>query len=108
MIFRQLNPGACRTYLVASERTKEAVLIDPVLPKLDDYLALLKAEGLKLRAAIDTHTHADHISACAALQKTAGTDYWMHANSNVQCVSRKIQDGESAGFGDVTFTFMHA
>jgi len=60
MIFRELNRGKCKTYLIGSEKEHVAVLVDPVREKLDRYLALLAYYGLKLDAAIDTHTHADH------------------------------------------------
>ncbi|MCI0400750.1 MAG: MBL fold metallo-hydrolase, partial [Gammaproteobacteria bacterium] len=62
IVFRQLNPHACRTYLVGTKGASEVVLIDPVLEHVKEYLELLDKEKLKLTHVIDTHTHADHIS----------------------------------------------
>ncbi|MBI3550215.1 MAG: MBL fold metallo-hydrolase [Elusimicrobia bacterium] len=108
MIFRQLNPGACRTYLVASEKTKEALLIDPVLTKVDEYLKLLKDEGLRLKVAVDTHTHADHLSGCTALRDKTGASYAMHSSAGVVRVDKRLEDGETLGYGDATLQFLHA
>jgi sulfur dioxygenase len=65
--FRQLNPHACRSYLVGAKGSDQVVLIDPVLDHLDDYRQLLLSEGKTLARVVDTHTHADHISGAAAL-----------------------------------------
>lgn len=59
MIFEQLNPNACRTYLTGDEKSREAVLIDPVLEHVEDYLRTLDQRKLTLTHVIDTHTHAD-------------------------------------------------
>ena len=74
LVFRQLNPGACRTYFVGSEPTKEAALIDPVLDHVESYLKLLKEEGWALRFVIDTHTHADHLSGGTDLVQRTGAN----------------------------------
>lgn len=66
MLFEQVNPGACQTYLLASEDTGEALLVDPVLERVTEYLRLVAEKGLRLTHVIDTHTHADHISGAAA------------------------------------------
>ena len=58
MLFRELNRGKCKTYLVACERTRRAALIDPVKDGIERYIAVLAYEGLKLDSIIDTHTHA--------------------------------------------------
>lgn len=108
MIFKQLNPGACRTYLLGSERTREVVIVDPVLDGVDRYLRLLQAEGLKLRWVIDTHTHADHLSGAPLLQQKAQVHYLMHLNSPVRCVSKKLRERDALGLGEMTMTFMHA
>jgi len=61
VLFRQLNNTACYTYLIGSAETQEAVLVDPVLERIDQYLEELARDGLRLRYAINTHTHADHL-----------------------------------------------
>ena len=63
MIFRQMFDSTSGTYsyLLASRRGGEALIIDPVLEKVDRYLQLLRELDLKLVKAVDTHLHADHI-----------------------------------------------
>ena len=60
LIFRELNRGKCKTYLVACPRTKRALLIDPLRENISRYLAFLAYHQLTLDAVLDTHTHADH------------------------------------------------
>ena len=70
MIFRQiLDGGSCTyTYLLASRRGGEALIIDSVLDRVDRYVQLLRELDLKLVKAIDTHLHADHITGMGALR----------------------------------------
>ncbi len=107
MIFRQLNPAACRTYLIADEKSKQAVLIDPVLEQVQDYLHILAAENLMLTHVLDTHTHADHISGSAALKDQVGCDYVMHANAPARCVTMRLSDGFECRLGDIPLKVMH-
>lgn len=107
MIFAALPGDACRTYLIASERTREAVLVDPVLPRLDELLAELKRRELSLRWVVDTHTHADHLSAGAALRERLGAGYLMHRSSPATRVERRVEDGETLGLGELALTFAH-
>src|SRR5688572_14360796 len=70
MIFRQLfdNVSGTYTYLLASRRGGEALIIDPVLEKVDRYLQLIRELDLKLVKAVDTHLHADHVTGLGALR----------------------------------------
>src|SRR5882724_7289852 len=65
MIFRQLfdSVSGTYTYLIASRRGGEALIVDPVLEKVDRYIQLVGELDLKLVKAIDTHLHADHLTA---------------------------------------------
>ena len=67
MLFRQLfdNTSSTFTYLIASAKGREALIIDPVLENVERYIRLLKELDLKLVKVIDTHIHADHISGIA-------------------------------------------
>ncbi len=95
LIFEQVNPHACRTYLVKAEGTNEAILIDPVLDHVDNYLQLLKRENLQLVAVIDSHTHADHISGAAALKDHMDhCQYIMHEKAPARCVTKRVKDGD--------------
>src|SRR4029450_9108548 len=69
MIFRQLfdQTSSTYTYLLASRRGGEALIIDPVLERVDSYIQLLKELCPRLVKAIDTHLHADHITGLEAL-----------------------------------------
>ncbi len=70
MIFRQLFDAVSGTYtyLLASRRGGEALIIDPVLEKVDRYLGLIRELDLRLVKAVDTHLHADHITGLGALR----------------------------------------
>jgi sulfur dioxygenase len=70
MLFNQLfDPASCTyTYLVADENTREAVLIDPVLEQVERDLGVLRDHGLRLKYTLDTHVHADHVTAALALK----------------------------------------
>ncbi len=97
MIFRQLfDPVSCTyTYLIASRKGGEALIIDPVLEKVDRYLQLLEELDLKLIKAIDTHVHADHISGLGALRDRTRCITVMGESSGVDVVSMRVADGET-------------
>ncbi len=102
MIFTQLNPGPCRTYLIGDEQSKQAALVDPVLEHVQEYLELLDQQKLTLTHCIDTHTHADHISGAAALKDHLGCEYVMHANAPARCVTFHVTDGFECHLGKIT------
>src|SRR5437867_5607029 len=70
MIFRQLfdSVSSTYTYIIASRRGGEALIIDPVLEKVDRYIQLVEQLDLKLVKAVDTHLHADHLTGLGALR----------------------------------------
>lgn len=107
MICRQLNDGPCKTYLLVSTATRETVLVDPLLERADGYLETLRREGLRLRLLLDTHTHADHLSGCAALRDKTGAPYLMHRCTPVSGVDQRLEDGETVGVGDLRMSFLH-
>ena len=97
MIFRQLfEPvSSTYTYVLASGCGREALIIDPVKEKLDDYLRLIADLDLKLVRAIDTHTHADHITALGDLRARTGCVTIMGEFTKALCVSHSIREGET-------------
>ena len=101
MIFEQLNPHYCRTYLIATEDS--AVLVDPVIDYFNDYLDLLKNRKLRLTHVIDTHTHADHISAGSSLRDITDCEYVMHENAPAGCVSVRVRDGDVLTLNGIRF-----
>jgi glyoxylase-like metal-dependent hydrolase (beta-lactamase superfamily II)/rhodanese-related sulfurtransferase len=101
VIVRQLNEGACRTYLVASAGTRDAALVDPVLASTDRYLQVLREERWQLRWVIDTHTHADHLSGCRLLADRTGAEYAMQRKAGARHVTTRLTDGSTVKVGDV-------
>lgn len=96
MLYRQLfEPESCTyTYLLAARPGGEALLIDPVLSQTPRYLALIEAFELRLVVAIDTHTHADHVTALGALRDTTACLTRMGEFTRAECVSSRFVDGE--------------
>ena len=70
MIFRQVfdNKSSTYTYLIASAKGREAVIIDPVIENVESYIKLLQELDLKLVKVIDTHIHADHVTGASKLK----------------------------------------
>ncbi len=96
MIFRQLfdQVSSTYTYLLAAREGGEALLIDPVKENADQYLKLVEQLGLRLVIAVDTHTHADHVTALGSLRESTGCVTWMGEQSRAECVSARFHDGE--------------
>lgn len=94
MNIEKLNPGACWTYLLTTDDST-CVLIDPVIIHTDEYLKLLSDRNLKLTHVIDTHTHADHISAGASLVQATGCEYIMHEKAPAKCVTSRVKEGDT-------------
>ena len=96
MIFRQLfdSVSGTYTYLLASRRGGEALIIDPVLEKVDRYLQLVDELDLKLVKAVDTHLHADHITGLGALRDRTHCITVMGEHSKVDVVSMRLAEGD--------------
>ena len=96
MIFRQLfdATSGTYTYLLASRRGGEALIVDPVLEKVDRYLQLIQELDLKLVKAVDTHLHADHITGLGALRDRTHCITVMGEQSQVDVVSMRIAEGD--------------
>jgi sulfur dioxygenase len=109
MIFRQLfdNVSSTYTYLIGSRSHGEALIIDPVLEKVDRYLQLLAELDLKLVKAVDTHLHADHVTALGALRDRTHCITVMGEQSKVDVVSLRISDGDSIDIEGVSLTALY-
>jgi len=96
MIFRQLfdKISSTYTYLIASEKGREALIIDPVLENVERYIQLLKEVDLKLVKVIDTHIHADHISGIAELRDQTNCVTIMGDKTAADVVSMQVSDEE--------------
>jgi sulfur dioxygenase len=101
MLFRQLfDPtSSTYTYLLADEATRDAILIDPVIDQLDRDLALLDELGLTLRYALDTHVHADHVTAAGTLRARRGAKTVLSERAGVGCADVLVKDGDEIHFG---------
>jgi sulfur dioxygenase len=96
MLFRQLfdSVSSTYTYILASGIGREAIIIDPVKAQLRQYLKVISDLELKLVTAIDTHTHADHITALGGLRDASGCTTVMGEYTRAECVSYRVSDGE--------------
>jgi glyoxylase-like metal-dependent hydrolase (beta-lactamase superfamily II)/rhodanese-related sulfurtransferase len=96
VIFRQLfdQTSSTYSYLLASRRGGEALIIDPVLERVDRYLQLIKELDLKLVKAVDTHIHADHITGLGALRDRTHCITVMGEQARVDVVSMRVSEGD--------------
>ena len=96
MIFRQLFDSVSGTYsyLLASRSGGEALIIDPVLEKVDRYLQLIRELDLRLVKAVDTHLHADHITGLGALRDRTQCITVMGENTKADVVSMRLAEGD--------------
>ena len=109
MIFRQLFDSAASTYtyLIASRRGGEALIIDPVLEKVDRYLQLFDELEVKLIKAIDTHVHADHITAIGALRDHTRCITVMGERSAVDTVSMRVAEDDAITVESITLQVIY-
>jgi sulfur dioxygenase len=96
MIFRQLFDSVSGTYsyLLASRAGGEALIIDPVLEKVDRYLQLIRELDVRLVKAVDTHLHADHITGLGALRDRTHCITVMGENTKADVVSMRLAEGD--------------
>ena len=96
MIFEQLfdQKSSTYTYIIASGEGREALIIDPVIEHSDEYSTILNNLDLKLVKVIDTHIHADHISALNELNKRTNCIRVMGEKSKSEVIDLRIKDGE--------------
>ena len=96
MIFRQLfdSVSGTYTYLIASRHGGEALIIDPVLEKVDRYLQLVRELELKLVKAVDTHLHADHVTGLGALRDRTHCITVMGEQAHADVVSMRVTEGD--------------
>ena len=109
MIFRQLfdSTSSTYTYLLASRHGGEALIIDPVLERVDRYIQLLKELDLRLVKAIDTHLHADHITGLEALAERTRCITVMGEQTKADVVSIRVSDGDRVGIEGLSFEALY-
>ncbi|MFM1891934.1 MAG: hypothetical protein RLZ44_1011 [Pseudomonadota bacterium] len=96
MIFRQLfdHESSTYSYLLAERRGGEALLIDPVLERTSQYVKLIEELDLKLVLAVDSHIHADHVTALGALREQTDCASAMGEMTRTECVSLHFREGD--------------
>ena len=96
MLFHQLfdKNSSTYTYLIASAKGREALIIDPVLKNIEQYIKLLNELDLKLVKVIDTHIHADHITAASKLKNKTNCTTIMGEHTPSDAVEIKVKDDE--------------
>ena len=96
MLFHQFfdKNSSTYTYLIASAKGREALIIDPVLENIDQYIKLLNELDLKLVKVIDTHIHADHITAASKLKNKTNCTTIMGEHTPSDAVEIKVKDNE--------------
>ncbi|HKD66143.1 MAG TPA: MBL fold metallo-hydrolase [Candidatus Binataceae bacterium] len=107
MLFHELNRSGCKTYLLACEQSGLGVLIDPVKDRCDRYLAVLAYYRIKLELIIDTHTHADHRTACWDLRDLIGARVVMHRRAPAPHVDIHVDDGQRLEVGSLSLEILH-
>lgn len=100
-IFHQMfeAQSSTYTYLIADPQSREAALIDPVIETLDRDLKLIDELGLNLKYVLDTHIHADHVTAAGELRKRAGAKTAVSAAAKVDCVDLPLADNQELNLG---------
>ena len=97
MLFRQLfdTKSSTYTYLIASAKGREALIIDPVEENVNEYVNHLKELDLKLVKVIDTHIHADHVTGASKLKNNTNCSTVMGENSPAETVDIRLKDEET-------------
>ena len=96
MIFKQIfdTESSTYTYLIASAKGREAVIIDPVIENVDNYIKILGELDLKLVKVIDTHIHADHVTGATKLKQATNCTTLMGEHTPAESVEIKVKDDE--------------
>lgn len=87
------------SYAVIDPKTNKACLIDPVIEQLEEYLRFLREVGLSLEYALDTHIHADHITALGSLREALGCKTLVGKPDQVSCATGGLQDNQTIEIG---------
>jgi glyoxylase-like metal-dependent hydrolase (beta-lactamase superfamily II) len=107
MILRQFFEASSSTYTYLIASGGEALIIDPVKEQCHGYATLLRELDVRLLHALDTHTHADHITGLGDLSDATGCVTVMGEHTKADCVLRRIEDGEVLCVGDITLQGMY-
>lgn len=103
MIFRQLfdSSTSTYTYILADPKTRDGVIIDPVVEKLQRDLDVIEELGIKLYWILDTHVHADHVTGAFKIREKTNAKIGMGKGANLPCADHLFSDGEIFYFGKI-------
>ncbi len=103
-MFKQLfdETSSTLTYLIADDETKEAIIIDPVNSHIEDYIALVKQLGLTLKYALETHVHADHITASGQLRQVFNLQTGVSEQCGAINADMQLNNGDEIHFAKQT------
>jgi glyoxylase-like metal-dependent hydrolase (beta-lactamase superfamily II) len=107
IIFEQIRSSGCLSYVLGCAKEKVCVVIDPEIDKTDDYVGLAEFFAAKILYAIDTHTHADHNSACKLMRERYGIKVVMHRAADAPYVDIRVEDGAEIIFGQKSLKVFH-
>jgi len=109
MIFRQFfeRESSTLTYLAAARPGGQALIVDPVYECTDMYVEVLRQLRLRLALAIDTHTHADHVTALGALRDRTGCKTLMGERTQATWIDRRVRDGEHVDCDGLTLKALY-
>ena len=96
MIFKQVfdEKSSTYTYIIASAKGREAVIIDPVIENVESYISILNELELKLVKVIDTHIHADHVTGASKLKQSTNCSTIMGEHTPADTVDIKLKDDD--------------
>ena len=109
MIFKQIfdKKSSTYTYLIASSKGREALIIDPVIENINEYISVLKELDLKLVKVIDTHIHADHVTGASKLKDITNCSTIMGAHTPADSVEIKVKDDEYINLDNLKIRAMY-
>ena len=109
MIFKQLfdTKSSTYTYLISSGNGREALIIDPVLENINEYINILKESDLKLVKVIDTHIHADHVTGASKLKDITKCSTIMGDHTPAESVEIKVKDDEYINLDNLKIRAMY-
>ena len=109
MIFKQLfdTKSSTYTYLISSGNGREALIIDPVLENVNEYINILKELDLKLVKVIDTHIHADHVTGASKLKDITKCSTIMGDHTPAESVEIKVKDDEYINLDNLKIRAMY-
>lgn len=109
MIFHQFfeKESSTYTYLIACEQSREAVLIDPVISDVERYAEFLRSQQLSLSYSLDTHVHADHITAADTLRRRFSCKTVIHRRAEVSCADIYITDHSIIRIGQLNIEALY-